>query len=66
MTCENQVFVANVVVIIPPWKIVATNVISELTSANAKLKAIAKIPKYKRLCEKAPFFSNGHRGAQCT
>jgi hypothetical protein len=40
-----------VVVINSPQKIVITSVISQLVSANAKLKVIAKIHKYKRFCE---------------
>jgi hypothetical protein len=51
MTCEGQVFVANVVVIDPTQEVMATNVINQLTSVIVKFNAIAKIHKYKRLCE---------------
>jgi hypothetical protein len=59
MTCENQVFVVDVVVTNLPWKTVATSDISQLGNANvnAKPKAIVKICKYKRLCEGHHFIS---------
>jgi hypothetical protein len=51
MTDENQIFVADLVVSNSPWKIVVRSVISKPTSENAKPKAIAKIGKYRKLCE---------------
>jgi hypothetical protein len=51
MTCEDQVFVANVMVTNPPWKTIVTSVINQPTSANAKIKTTVKISKYKRLFE---------------
>jgi hypothetical protein len=63
MIREDQVFVINVVVINPPQKIIATSVINEPANANAKLKAIVKMHKYKRLCEGHHFIPIGHRGA---
>jgi hypothetical protein len=49
MTHEDYVFVVNVVVINPTWKMVAMNVINLPTSAVSKLSAIVKICKYKKL-----------------
>jgi hypothetical protein len=51
MIHENQVFVANVVVIDSTWKIMATNVISQPISAIVELNTIVKICKYRRLHE---------------
>lgn len=51
MTCEDQVFVANVVVTVPTWEMMVTNVISQLVGANAILNTIVKICKYRRLHE---------------
>jgi hypothetical protein len=49
---EDQVFIANVVVINPPWKTITISVISQPTSVNAKLKTIVKICKYRWFCER--------------
>jgi hypothetical protein len=49
MTCENQVFVADVVVIDLTWKMVVTSVINQPTCVVPKLSTITKIRKYKRL-----------------
>ncbi len=57
MTWEDQIFVANVVVIDPMWETVALSVISQLVGAIAKLSAIAKICKYKGLHEGHHFIS---------
>jgi hypothetical protein len=46
VTHEDQVFVANVVVIDPTQEIMATSVINQPTNATAKLNAIVKIRKY--------------------
>jgi hypothetical protein len=51
MIRKNQVFIADVVVSNPMWEMVAFTVISRPTGAIAKLNAIAKIHKYKRLKE---------------
>jgi len=51
MTQEDQVFIADVVVIHPTQEMVALNVINQLTNIVAKLSAIIKIHKYKRLHE---------------
>jgi hypothetical protein len=51
MTSKNQVFVANVVVIVMTQKVVALSVISWPTSATAKFNAIVKIHNYKGLHE---------------
>jgi hypothetical protein len=55
MTCEDQAFVVDVVVTNLPWKIIHTSAINQPTNANAKLKAIAKIRKYKGLYKKHHF-----------
>ncbi len=57
MTRENQVFIVDVVVINSPWETITKNVISQLASANAKLKAIAKICKYIRFSERRHFIT---------
>jgi hypothetical protein len=51
MTRKDQVFVANVVGIDLMWKKVALSVISQPTSAIAKLSTIIKIRKYRELHE---------------
>jgi len=51
MICEDQVFIATVVVIDSTRKIVALGVISQSTNIVAKLNAIAKIHKYRRFHE---------------
>jgi len=51
MTRKDQVFIANVVVIDLMLKKVASNVISQPTSAVGKLSTITKIRKYKGLHE---------------
>jgi len=51
MTCEDHVFVANLVIIDLTREMVASNVISQTTSAVAKLSTIAKICKYKKFHE---------------
>jgi hypothetical protein len=48
MICENQIFVANVVVINPTWKTVVTSVINWPTGAATKLSIITKIHKYRK------------------
>jgi hypothetical protein len=48
MIQEDQVFVANVVVIDPTWEMVASSVINRLTTATTELNAVIKIYKYKR------------------
>jgi hypothetical protein len=56
MTCEDQVFVANVMVIDLTWEIVATSVINQPDGAIAELSAIVKIYKYRRLHDKHTLF----------
>jgi len=51
MTQEDQVFIADVVVIHPTQEMVASNVINQLTNVVAELNAIVKIHKYKRIHE---------------
>jgi hypothetical protein len=51
MTCKDQIFVDDVVVINPMWEMVAFSVISWLVGVATKLSTIAKIHKYKRLHE---------------
>jgi hypothetical protein len=51
MTCEDQVFVSNVVVTNLTREMVAMSVISQPTSAIVEFNAIVKIHKYKRLHE---------------
>ncbi len=51
MTREDQVFIANVVVIGLTQETMASNVISQLASATVKLSTIVKICKYKGLHE---------------
>ncbi len=53
MIHEDQVFVANVVVIDLTWEIVVTNVINQPLGAVVKISAIVKIRKYRR-------FNEGH------
>jgi hypothetical protein len=55
MTREDQVFVADVMVTDSTWETVASNVISQPTSAIAGLKAITKIHKCRRLHEGQDF-----------
>jgi hypothetical protein len=55
MTCEDQVFIANVMVINLTWKIVATNVMNQPDIAIAELNTIVKICKYRRLHDKHHF-----------
>jgi hypothetical protein len=55
MTCEDQVFVANVVVINLMWKMVIMNVISWPTGIVMKFNVITKICKYKRFHERHHF-----------
>jgi hypothetical protein len=57
MTCEDQVFVADMVVIDPTWETVATSVISQLIGATVKLSAIVKIRKCRGLHEGQHFTS---------
>jgi len=52
MTHEDQVFVVNVVITDPTQETMATSVISRPTNASAKLNAIIKIRKCRRLHEK--------------
>jgi hypothetical protein len=47
MTQEDQVFVTDVVVVDPMWKMMALSVISQLACVVTKLSAITKIRKYK-------------------
>jgi len=64
MTCEDQVFVANVMAIDLTWEIVATIVIIQPKGAIAKLNAIAKICKYRGFHDKLePFYFDGNGGA---
>jgi hypothetical protein len=51
MTCEDQVFLINVVVSNMTWEIVVLNVISRPTCVVVELNAIAKIHKYRGLHE---------------
>jgi hypothetical protein len=51
MTRKDQVFVVDVVVIDPTWEMVASSVINWPAGAAAKLNAIVKIRKYRRLHE---------------
>jgi hypothetical protein len=51
MTREDQVFVADVMVINPTQETMASSVITWLASVIAKLSAIAKIRKYRELHE---------------
>jgi hypothetical protein len=51
MTQENQVCIANVVVIDLTQETMASNVINQLTSVIAELSTIAKIRKYRKLHE---------------
>ncbi len=55
MTCKDQIFVDDVVVINPMWEMVAFSVISWLVGVATKLNTIAKIHKYKRLHERHHF-----------
>jgi hypothetical protein len=57
MTQEDQVFVANVVVINLTWETMASSVISRLIGAVAELSIIIKIRKYKKLQERHLFIS---------
>ncbi len=57
MTQEDQVFVANVVVINQTWETMASSVINRLIGAVAELSTIIKICKYKRLQERHLFIS---------
>jgi len=68
MTCENYIFVADVIVTNVTWKIVVTNVINRLASAIAKLNTIVKIYKYKKIDEKhhfIPMSMNVHGTPRC-
>jgi hypothetical protein len=56
MTCEDQVFVVDVVVIDSTWETMAMNVISQPTCATMELSAIIiKIHKYRRFYERHHF-----------
>jgi hypothetical protein len=55
MTWEDQVFIANVVVISLMRETMALNVSSQPSSTITKLSAIVKIYKYKRLHEEHHF-----------
>jgi hypothetical protein len=55
MTREDQVFIANVVVIDPTQGTMVLNVISWLIGVAAKFSIIVKIHKYRRLQEKHHF-----------
>jgi hypothetical protein len=55
MTCEDWVFVANVMIIDPTWETMIMNVISRATSVVVELNAIVKIRKYRRLHEEHHF-----------
>ncbi len=57
MTCENHVFVANVVVIDPTRNTMTMGVISRQVSVAMELNAIAKICKYRRLHKGHHFIS---------
>jgi len=57
MTWEDQVFVANVVVIHPTKETVALNVIDQLAIVVVEFNAITKICKYKGLHEGHHFIS---------
>ncbi len=57
MTQEDQVFVANVVVINSMKETMASNVISRPVGATMKFKAIAKIRRYRGLHEGHHFIS---------
>jgi hypothetical protein len=51
MTLEDQVFVADVLIIDLTREMLASNVISQPTSVDAELNAIVKIRKYRRFHE---------------
>ncbi len=55
MIHDDQIFVANVMVIDSIQKMMTMNVISPPTSAIAKFNAIVKIHKYRRLHERHHF-----------
>jgi len=57
MTWEDQVFIANVVVINSMWETVVLNVISQPSNTIMKLSAIVNIYKYRRLHEGHHFIS---------
>ncbi len=48
---KDQVFVVDVVVIDPPWEMVASNVINRPIGAIAEVNDIVKIRKYRRFHE---------------
>jgi hypothetical protein len=55
MICEDQVFVANVVVIDSTQETVTMSVINQPTNAAMKLNTITKIHNYRRLREEHHF-----------
>ncbi len=55
ITNENQVFVADVIIMNLTQEMVATNVIHQITGVVAKLNTIIKIHKYRRIHEKHHF-----------
>jgi hypothetical protein len=57
MTYEDQIFVANVVVINPTRETMVMNVISQLIGTIAKLNTITKICKYRGIHEGHHFIS---------
>jgi hypothetical protein len=57
MTREDQVFIADVVIIDSTWEIMASSVINLLAGAVVELSAIFKIHKYRRLHERCHFIS---------
>jgi hypothetical protein len=57
MIHEDQVFVADVVVIDPIKKIMVTNVISWLASVGIELNTVVKINKYREFHEGHHFIS---------
>jgi hypothetical protein len=57
MIREDQVFIANAVVIDSTWEMMVTSVISRLIGAIVKPSAIVKIRKYRGLCEGPHFIS---------
>jgi len=57
MTCKDQVFIIDVVIIDLTWEIVALNVINQTIGAIVEFNAIAKIYKYKRFYEAHHFIS---------
>jgi hypothetical protein len=68
MICEDQVFVANVVVIDPTQEMVTMSVINRPTNAAMELNAITKIHNYRRLREEhhfIPMAMEVHNAFEC-